>query len=321
MENQSRIDEFLLHGLPNTKELQIFHVIIFLLIYLVALIENLIIITVILYSHQLHSPMYFFLANLSLQDLGSISVTVPKSMLNFLMNTETISYSGCFCQVFFFVFFVASHLFLLVVMAYDRYVAICNPLYYKMVMNKKVCIQMITSAWMGGLFYSALYIGNLSTVKFCSRIINQFFCEIPQLLKISCFDTYVAEKQALIFGCSIGFILFAVIVCSYVKIFREVLQIPSTQGKQKAFSTCLPHLIVTCSFIVSGTFAYLRPTYSFPSTTDLLISLFYSVVPPLINPLIYSIRNHELKMEFWKLIFRTYSNPFCKNNFQFWLKF
>ncbi|XP_032092023.1 olfactory receptor 14A16-like [Thamnophis elegans] len=321
MENQSRIDEFLLRGLPNTKELRIFHVITFLLIYLVALIENLIIITVILYSHQLHTPMYFFLANLSLQDLGSISVTVPKSMLNSLMNTETISYSGCFCQVFFFVFFVMSHLFLLVVMAYDRYVAICNPLYYEMVMNKKVCIQMITSAWMGGLFYSALYIGNLSTVKFCSRIINQFFCEIPQLLKISCFDSYVAEEQALIFGCSIGFILFAVIVCSYVKIFREVLQIPSTQGKQKAFSTCLPHLIVICLFIVSGTFAYVRPTYSFPSTSDLLISLFYSVVPPLINPLIYSIRNHELKMEFWKLIFRTCSNPFCKNNFQFWLKF
>ncbi|XP_039225902.1 olfactory receptor 14A16-like [Crotalus tigris] len=319
MENQSRIDEFLLHGFPNTKELRIFHIIIFLLIYLVSLIENLVIITVILYSHQLHSPMYFFLANLSFQDLGSISVTVPKSMLNSLMNTETISNSGCFCQVFFFVFFVMSHLFLLVVMAYDRYVAICNPLHYEMVMNKKVCVQMATSAWMGGFFYSALYIGNLSTVEFCSRIINQFFCEIPQLLKISCSESYVAEEQALIFGSCVGFFLFALIVFSYVKIFRAVLQIPSTQGKQKAFSTCLPHLIVICLFIVSGTFAYLRPTYRSPSTSDLLISLFYSVVPPLINPLIYSVRNHELKMAFWKLVFHTCSYPFCKNHSQFQL--
>ncbi|XP_070584530.1 olfactory receptor 14A16-like [Erythrolamprus reginae] len=319
MENQSRVGEFLLHGFSDTEELRILHIITFFVIYLVALIENLIIITIILYSHQLHSPMYFFLANLSFQDLGSISVTVPKSMLNSLMNTETISNSGCFCQVFFFVFFVMSHLFLLVVMAYDRYVAICNPLHYEMVMNKKVCIQMITIAWMGGLFYSALYIGNLSTVEFCSRIINQFFCEIPQLLKISCSDSYIVEEKALIFGSCIGFILFALIVFSYVKIFREVLKIPSTQGKQKAFSTCLPHLTVICLFIVSGMFAYLRPTHSSPSTSALLISLFYSVVPPLINPLIYSIRSHELKMEFWKLIFRTCSNPFCKNNSQFQL--
>ncbi|XP_025031738.1 olfactory receptor 14J1-like, partial [Python bivittatus] len=288
MENQSRVGVFLLRGFPDTEELQILHVIFFLVIYLVALTENLIIITVIVCSHQLHSPMYVFLANLSFQDLGSISVTVPKSLLNSLMNTETISYSGCLCQVFFFVFFVMSHLFLLVVMAYDRYVAICNPLHYETVMNKRACIQIITSAWIGGLFYSTLYIGNLVTVEFCSKIINQFFCEIPQLLKISCSDSYVPEERALILGSCVGFILFAVIVFSYVKIFRAVLQIPSTQGKQKAFSTCLPHLVVICLFMVSGNIAYLRPTSSSPSTSDLLISLFYSVVPPLMNPLIYS---------------------------------
>ncbi|XP_063158388.1 olfactory receptor 14A16-like [Candoia aspera] len=312
MENKSRVGEFLLCGFPDTEELRIFHIIIFLVIYLVALAENLIIITVILYSHQLHSPMYFFLANLSFQDLGSISVTIPKSMLNSVTNTETISYSGCFCQVFFFVFFVMSHLFLLVVMAYDRYVAICNPLHYETVMNKRACIQMATSAWMGGLFYSILYTGNLVALEFCSRIIHQFFCEIPQLLKISCSDSYIAEQRALIFGSFVGFILFVLIVFSYVKIFRAVLQIPSTQGRQKAFSTCLPHLIVICLFLVSGNIAYLRPTSSSTSTSDLLISLFYSVVPPVMNPLIYSMRNKELKMAFWKLILHICPHPLCK---------
>ncbi|XP_063158391.1 olfactory receptor 14A16-like [Candoia aspera] len=319
MENQSRVGEFLLHGFPDTEELRIFHVISFLVIYLVALIENLMITTVILYSHQLHSPMYFFLANLSFQDLGSISATVPKSLLNSLMNTESISYSGCLCQVFFFDFFVISHLFLLVVMAYDRYVAICNPLHYETVMNKRACIQMATSAWMGGLFYSILYTGNLVTLEFCSRIIHQFFCEIPQLLKISCSNSYVGEEQALIFGSFVGFILFVLIVFSYVKIFRAVLQIPSTQGKQKAFSTCLPHLIVICLYMVSASLSYFSPTSTTSSALDPFISIFYCVVPPVMNPLIYSMRNKELKMAFWKLILHISPHPLCKKHSQFQL--
>ncbi|XP_015669870.1 olfactory receptor 14A16-like [Protobothrops mucrosquamatus] len=302
MKNKSRVNEFLLHGFPDTEELRIVHIIVFLIIYLVALIENLIIITVIVYSHQLHSPMYFFLVNLSLQDLGSISVTVPKSMMNSLMNTEAISYSGCLCQVFFLVFFILSHFFLLGVMAYDRYVAICNPLHYEAILNKKACIKLATSVWMGGLSYSMLHTGNLFMVKFCSRIINQFFCEIPQLLKISCSNSYVAEEWILILGSSLGFIHVALIVFSYVKIFRAVLKIPSVKGKQKAFSTCLPHLIVICLYLVSGNFAYLRPISSSPSTSDILISMFYCVVPPIMNPLIYSMRNKELKVAFWKLI-------------------
>ncbi|XP_032092030.1 olfactory receptor 14A16-like [Thamnophis elegans] len=302
MENKSSVSEFLLLGFPDTEELRIFHIVLFLIIYMVAFIENLIIITVIVYSHQLHSPMYFFLVNLSLQDLGSISVTVPKSMINSLTNMEAISYSGCLCQVFFLVFFMLSHFFLLGVMAYDRYVAICNPLYYETVLSKTVCIQMATIAWIGGLFYAILYTGNLLTVNFCSRIINQFFCEIPQLLKISCSDSYVAVVWALTFGSSLAFFYFAVITFSYVQIFRAVLRIRSTHGKYKAFSTCLPHLIVICLFLISGNFAYLRPLSSSPSTSDILISMFYCVVPPVMNPLIYSIRNKELKMAFRKLI-------------------
>ncbi|XP_070584535.1 olfactory receptor 14A16-like [Erythrolamprus reginae] len=302
MENKSRVNEFLLHGFPDTEELHIVHVIVFLIIYLVALIENLIIIIVIVYSHQLHSPMYFFLVNLSLQDLGSISVTVPKSMLNSLMNTEAISYSGCLCQVFFLIFFIMSHFFLLGVMAYDRYVAICKPLHYEMIMNKKACIQMATSIWIGALFYSMLHVGNLAKLEFCSRIINQLYCEIPQLLKISCSSFYVAVEQAVIFGSFLGFLYYIITAFSYVQIFRTVLRIPSTQGKQKAFSTCLPHLIVICLFMISGSFAYLKPTSSSPSTSNTLFSLFYFLMPPVMNPLIYSMRNKEFKMAFWKLL-------------------
>ncbi|XP_026543618.1 olfactory receptor 14C36-like [Notechis scutatus] len=316
MENQTIVDEFLLHGFPDTEELRIFHIIIFLVIYLVVLIENFIIITVVLYSYQLHSPMYFFLANLSFQDLGSISVTVPKSMMNSLMNTEAISYAGCFCQVFFFDFFVISHLFLLVVMAYDRYIAICKPLHYEIVMNKRTCIQMVFSALTSGLFFSTLYTGNLLRLDFCSRMINQFFCEIPQLLKISCSDSYIAEELALTFGSCVGFILFALIVFSYVKIFRAVLKIPTTQGKQKAFSTCLPHLIVICLYVASASLVYFSPVSTSSSELDPFISIFYCVVPPIMNPLIYSMRNSELKMAFWKLILHVCPHFLCKNHFQ-----
>ncbi|XP_062992731.1 olfactory receptor 14A16-like [Elgaria multicarinata webbii] len=302
MANLTRVSEFLLHGFPDTQELQVFHTSIFLIIYLVALIENLLIITAIIYSHQLHTPMYFFLANLSFQDFGSISVTVPKAITNSLMNTEAISYSGCVCQVFFLVFFMISHLFLLGGMAYDRYVAICKPLHYETVMNKKTCIQMATSAWISGLFYSTLYTGNTFTVQFCSNIVNQFFCEIPKLLKISCSDPYFPEVWVMTFSSCLAFINFALITFSYVQIFRAVLKIPSTQGKQKAFSTCLPHLIVISLFLVSGHSAYLKPISNSPSVVDLLLSMLYCIVPPVMNPLIYSMRNKELKMAFWKMI-------------------
>ncbi|XP_028560222.2 olfactory receptor 14C36-like [Podarcis muralis] len=302
MMNQTRANGFLLHGFPDIREVQVFHTSLFVIIYLVALIENLIIITVIFYSHQLHTPMYFFLANLSLQDIGSISVTVPKSIANSLMKTQTISYSGCVCQIFFLAFFMMSHYVFLGVMAYDRYVAICNPLHYETVMNKKACIQMATSAWIGGLFYTTVYTGTTFRVEFCSNVINQFFCEIPQLLKNSCSDSDNTVIWVVTFGVCLAFIYFALIAFSYVQIFRAVLKIPSRHGKQKVFSTCLPHLIVITLFLVSGTFVYLRPTPRSTSAFDLLASMFYCMVPPVTNPIIYSIRNKDLKMAFWKLL-------------------
>ncbi|XP_028560218.2 olfactory receptor 14A16-like [Podarcis muralis] len=317
MLNQSRVNGFLLLGFSEMQELQIFHIIFFVTVYLVAFIENLLIITVIIYSHQLHTPMYFFLANLSLQDFGSISVTVPKSIANSLMKNQAISYSGCVCQVFFLVFFMVSHFIILGVMAYDRYVAICNPLHYETIMNKKACIHMATSAWIGGLFYSAMHTGTTFTVEFCSNVINQFFCEIPQLLKISCFDSYINEVRVLILGSCFGFVYFFLIVFSYVQIFRAVLRIPSSQGKQKVFSTCLPHFIVISLFMVSGMFVYLKPTSGSPSAFDLLVSMFYCMVPPIMNPVIYSIRNRELKIAFWKLLVNIFPQFLGKTHSSF----
>ncbi|XP_066485904.1 olfactory receptor 14A16-like [Tiliqua scincoides] len=302
MANNSRVTEFLLHGFSDIQELQILHSIIFLIVYLGAVMENLLIITVIIYSPHLHTPMYFFLANLSFQDIGSISVTVPKSVANSLMNTQVISYSGCVSQVFFLVFFMISHFYLLGVMAYDRYVAICNPLHYETLMNKKTCIQLATSAWTGGLLYSILYTGSTFTLEFCSNVIYQFFCEIPQLLKVSCSGLYLAVIWAITCGTGLCFIYFSVVVFSYVRIIKAVLRIPSSKGKQKAFSTCLPHLIVISLFLVSGTFAYLKPISSSPSAFDLFTSILYCMVPPVMNPLIYSMRNTELKTALWKLI-------------------
>ncbi|XP_044279511.1 olfactory receptor 14A16-like [Varanus komodoensis] len=312
MANQSRVTEFLLNGFPDIQELKIFHIMVFLILYLVAFTENLIIITVIICSHQLHTPMYFFLSNLSFQDFSSISVTVPKLVTNSLMDTQVISYSGCVCQVFFLVFFMCSHFFLLGVMAYDRYVAICNPFHYQVVVNRKFCIQLATSAWIGGLFYATLYTGNTFTVRFCTDTVNQFFCEIPQLLKISCSDPYFPEVGVMTFGACLGFFYFLLIPFSYIQIFRAVLRIPSTQGRQKAFSTCLPHLVVISLFVVSSTFVYLKPTSTSASVLDLLVSILYCIVPPVMNPVIYTMRNKELKRAFCKLIVNVLPKVFHK---------
>nr|XP_006114096.1 olfactory receptor 14A16-like [Pelodiscus sinensis] len=303
MSNRSTVTEFLLLGFSDVRELQILHVVVFLAIYLGALLGNLLIITAIALDHRLHTPMYFFLMNLSILDLGSISVTVLKSMVNSLLDTRVISYAGCVAQVFLFVNFTATDLALLTIMAYDRYVAICHPLHYERVMNRGACVHMATSAWITGIVYSALHTGNTFTLPFCQvNIINQFFCEIPQLLKLACSDSYWSEVGLLAFSVFLVLSCFVFIIVSYVQIFKAVLRIPSEQGRRKAFSTCLPHLTVISLFTCTGTFAYVKPTSSSPSALDLALGVLYAVVPPSINPIIYSLRNKEIKAALKKLI-------------------
>ncbi|XP_067166504.1 olfactory receptor 14J1-like, partial [Apteryx mantelli] len=240
--------------------------------------------------------MYFFLLNLSLLNLGTISATVPKSMANSFCNTRAISYWECAAQVFHFTFLFATEYSVLTVMAYDRYVAICRPLHYGTIMSSRACVKMAAAAWSSGFLNALLHTANTFSIRLCQgNVLEQFFCEIPQILKLSCSDSYLREVWALVVTLCLGFGCFIFIVLSYVQIFTVVLRIPSEQRRHKAFSMCLPHLAVVSLFMSTVMFAYLKPPSFSSPALDLLVSVLYAVVPPTVNPLIYSMRNKELK--------------------------
>ncbi|NWZ30331.1 O14AG protein, partial [Asarcornis scutulata] len=294
--NSSSITEFLLLPFADTRELQLLYFALFLGIYLAALLGNGLILTAVACDHCLHTPMYFFLFNLALLDQGCISTTVPKAMANSLWDTRTISYAGCVAQVFLFPFLMSADLFLLTVMAYDRYVAICKPLHYGSLLGSRACAQMAAAAWGSGALCALLHATNTFSLPLCQgNAVDQFFCEITQILKISCSDSYLREIGLLTFSGILVLGCFVFIVLSYVQIFRAVLRITSEQGRHKAFSTCLPHLVVVSLLVSTGISAYLKPpTISSPSL-DMIMAVLYAVMPPAVNPLIYSMRNQELK--------------------------
>ncbi|XP_025906040.1 olfactory receptor 14C36-like [Nothoprocta perdicaria] len=303
MSNSSSLNEFLLLPFTDTCELQLLHFSLFLAIYMAALLANSLIITAVACDHCLHTPMYFFLLNLSFLDLGSISTTVPKSMANSLWNTRAISYWGCVAQVSLFVFFISAEYYLLTVMAYDRYVAICRPLHYWTIMDSRACFQMAAAAWASGFLNALLHTGNTFSIPLCQgNVVQQFFCEIPQILKLSCSHSDCREVYVLIVSVSLCFGCFVFIVVSYVQIFRAVLRIPSEQGRHKAFSMCLPHLAVVSLFVNTVMFAYLKPPSFTSSSCDLMLSVLYSIVPSTLNPLIYSMRNRELQDALRKMV-------------------
>ncbi|XP_032062751.1 olfactory receptor 14A16-like [Aythya fuligula] len=302
MPNISSVSEFLLLAFADTRELQLLHFALFLGIYLAALLGNGLILSAVACHHRLHTPMYFFLLNLALLDMGCISTTLPKAMANALWDTRDISYQGCAAQVFFFLFFISAEYFLLTAMAYDRYIAICKPLHYGSLVGSRACAQMAAAAWGSGFLYSILHTATTFSLPLChGNAVDQFFCEVPQILKLSCSDAYLREVGPLVFSISLVFVCFVFIVFSYVQIFRAVLRMPSEQGRHKAFSTCLPHLAVVSLFVSTGMFAYLKPASISSPSLDLVVSLLYSVVPPAVNPLIYSMRNQELKVAVRKL--------------------
>ncbi|KAK1200512.1 O14J1 protein, partial [Pygoscelis papua] len=302
MSNGSSTTEFLLLAFTDTRELQLLTFWLFLGIYLAALLGNGLIITAVACNHRLQTPMYFFLLNLSLLDLGSISTTLPKAMANSLWGNKAISYMGCAAQLFMLVFFVSAEFCLLTVMAYDRYVAICKPLHYGALLGSRACAHMAAAAWGSGFLHAVLHTANTFSLPLCQgNALDQFFCEIPQILKLSCSDSYLREVGLLVVTACLIFGCFVFLVVSYVQIFRAVLRIPSEQGRHKAFSTCLPHLAVASLFVSTGVFAYLKPPSISSPSLDLVVSFLYSVVPPAVNPLIYSMRNQELKDALWKL--------------------
>ncbi|KAM4755351.1 olfactory receptor 14J1-like [Cyanocitta cristata] len=304
MSNSSSISHFLLLPLADTRQLQLLHFCLFLGISLAALLANGLIISAVACGQHLHSPMFFFLLNLALTDLGSICTTVPKAMHNSLWGTSHISYSACAAQVFLFMFFISAEFSLLTVMCYDRYVSICKPLHYGTLLGSRACAHMAAAAWASAFLNALMHTANTFSLPLCQgNALGQFFCEIPHILKLSCSHSnsrrelgLLAVSVCLAFGC------FVFMVFSYVQIFRAVLRIPSEQGRHKAFSTCLPHLAVLSLFLSTGFFAYLKPPSISSPSLDLALSLLYSVLPPALNPLIYSLRNQELKAAVWTLM-------------------
>ncbi|XP_015128029.2 olfactory receptor 14A16 [Gallus gallus] len=296
MPNSSSISEFLLLALADTRQLQLLHFWLLLGIYLAALLGNGLISTAVACDHRLHTPMYFFLLNLALLDLGCISTTLPKAMANALWHTRHISYAGCAAQIFFFLFFLAAEYSILTIMSYDRYVAICKPLHYGTLLGGRACATMAAAAWGTGILSSVLHTANTFSLPLCQgNAVDQFFCEIPQILKLSCSKSYLREVGLTVINALLFFGCFAFILFSYVQIFRAVLRIPSEQGRHKAFSTCLPHLAVVSLFVSTATFAYLKPPSLSSPSLDLMVAVLYTVVPPVMNPIIYSMRNQEIK--------------------------
>nr|XP_056720405.1 olfactory receptor 14A16-like [Euleptes europaea] len=301
MPNITSTSDFLLLEFSDIRELQILHFFMFLTVYLTAVTGNLLIILTVSLDYHLHTPMYFFLMNLAILDLGTVSVMVPKAMANSLLNSRSISYAGCVAQVFFLFFLGGSDFAILTIMAHDRYVAICNPLQYETIMHSRACFLMAVGAWLAGILNGMLHTGGTFAITFCSNTIDQFFCEVPQILKISCSDMYLVEVGVIIFTFFLGIVCFIFIIVSYVQIFRAVLRIPSVHGQKKAISTCLLHLTVVSLLVFSCIFAYVKPHSYSSSGLNVLFAIIYVIVPPVLNPFIYSMRNKEIKIALWKL--------------------
>ncbi|KAM9197853.1 LOW QUALITY PROTEIN: uncharacterized protein PS065_018056 [Dugong dugon] len=293
---------FFLMEFAHTMELRVLHAFLFLLIYLATLMANLLIIVLATLDQYLHTPMNFFLKNLSYFDLCLISIIVPKSVLNSLTNKSTISLPGCLVVIH----FAGADVFILTAMSYDRYVAICHPPHYEVIMSGGVCVWKAAASWFLGGVFGSLYSAGTFSLSFCgSRNLPQFFCDVPSLLKISCSKSHITVNVSVAIGLFYGFFCLHATVFSYTCIFNTVLSIPSVQGQSKASSTCLPHLIVVTIFLLTGAIAYLKPVPDSPSLLDLLLSVLYSVLPPILNPIIYSLRNKEIKAALrkplWKL--------------------
>ncbi|XP_037698397.1 olfactory receptor 14K1-like [Choloepus didactylus] len=301
--------EFLLTRFTENWMLLRLLAVLLLLFYLVAMLENFLILLLTVLDQNLHMPMYFFLRHLSFLDLCLISATVPKSIHSSLTFTDSISCLGCVLQLFLVVLLAGSETGILTVMSYDRCIAICRPLHHEAVMTKRVCVQIMTVSWFSGGVLGILYSVGTFSLNFCgSNKIHQFFCDVPALLKLTCSAEHATINISVAIGVCYAFSCLVCIVVSYVFIFSTVLNIPSRQSQSKVFSTCLPHLIVVSTFLVTGAIAYLKPASDVPSSADLLVSVFYSLAPPTLNPIIYCLRNKVIKSSLGKVLWNFRSS-------------
>ncbi|XP_008827500.1 olfactory receptor 502-like [Nannospalax galili] len=294
--NQTVVTEFILLGLTEDPVLQVILFIIILCVYLVTLSGNLSTILLIRLSPQLHHPMYFFLSHLAFADIGISSSVTPKMLANFLVDTNTISYLGCGIQLGTSTFFGSTECLILAVMAYDRFMAICSPLLYSTKMSTRVCVQLLVRAYIGGFINSSSYTYSFFSFFFCgTNTINHFFCDFPPLVELSCSDDSVCIVLTTISVSTVIVVTVCVIGVSYIYILITILKMPSTEGRQKAFSTCTSHLTAVTLFYGTVTFIYVMPKSSYSTDQNKVVSVFYMVVIPMLNPIIYNLRNNEIK--------------------------
>ncbi|XP_039723130.1 olfactory receptor 5F1 [Pteropus medius] len=303
--NYTLVTEFILLGLADTLELQITLFLLFFMVYTLTVLGNVGMILLIRADSRLHTPMYFFLANLSFADVCYSSTITPKMLVDLLSEKKTISFAGCFVQMYFFIALATTECILFGLMAYDRYMAICNPLLYPLLMSWTVCLKMAAGAFTAGLLNSMFNTSYVSSLPFCSsNVIHHFFCDSPPLFKLSCSDTRLSESTISTFAGvnMIGTLL--VILTSYSYILFSIFRMRSGEGRRKAFSTCASHLTAITLFYSTAIYTYLRPNSSYSLSQDKVASVFYTVVIPMLNPLIYSLRNKEVKAAFWNVITR-----------------
>ncbi|XP_048372532.1 olfactory receptor 2AP1-like [Sphaerodactylus townsendi] len=302
-QNRTAVTSFILQGFGNVEDLNVLLFLLFLAIYLVTLSGNVLIVVLVMAEQHLHTPMYFFLANLSFLESCYTSTILPRMLASFVTGDKTISVLGCILQMHFFSTLGAAECYLLAAMSYDRYVAICKPLHYATLMNEKVCVLLVALSWMVGLLLITILTCLLSQLKFCNQyIINCFFCDFTPIVQLSCSDTQVVEIAGLVTS-SIGILpTFLITVTSYAFIITAILKIPSSTGRQKAFSTCSSHLTVVSIFYGSLMVVYVFPTTEKFKDLNKVFSFLYTVLTPMANPFIYSLRNKEVRNSLRKSI-------------------
>ncbi|XP_030066647.1 olfactory receptor 5V1-like [Microcaecilia unicolor] len=304
--NQSEVTEFIILGFFEFPEMQPLLFLVFLIIYMMSLTGNLLILLTVCFDSHLHSPMFFFLSNLSFLEICYVTVTVPKLLAVLIAQNKTISFIHCMIQMYVFLACIAVEFYLLTAMAYDRYVAICNPLRYTIVMKRKVCIILATVSWTTAFLNPVPHVNLISQSSFCSsNKINHFFCDMTALMSLSCSGTSVIETITYIESPLLGLTPFILTITSYVYIISAILKIRSTKGRQKAFSTCSSHLTVVLLFYGTTFGVYMRPKSDYSMDLNKLLTVVYITAIPLINPLIYSLRNKELKGSLCKALRRA----------------
>nr|XP_012615282.1 olfactory receptor 5A1 [Microcebus murinus] len=301
--NSSSVTMFILLGFTDHPELQALLFMTFLGIYLVTLAWNLALIFLIQGDTHLHTPMYFFLSNLSFIDICYSSTVAPKMLTDSFQEQKTISFMGCATQFFFFVGLGLTECFLLTAMAYDRHAAISSPLRYTTIMSQGLCTCMVAGSYIGGFLSSLIQASSIFRLHFCGpNVINHFFCDLPPILALSCSDTFFSQVVNFFVVVAVGGTSFFILLISYGYIVSAVLKIRSAEGRWKAFNTCASHLVVVMLLFGTALFMYLRPSSSYSPGRDKVVSVFYALVIPMLNPLIYSLRNKEIKNALWKVL-------------------